>query len=64
MTIQDIVRAAKRSGWTVERTGKNHLKFYHPNGVDLVVVGTIHGRKTPTYIGKIVHDLKKHGLEL
>lgn len=63
MSIEDIIRKAENKGWKIERTKKNHLKFLSPNGIDIVLVGAIPGRKLQSR-DKLIASLKRHGLDV
>lgn len=58
--IEKLARKARKQGWTVEITKKNHLKFTPPDGGR-----PIFGGLTPcnTGVKKFTSHLKKAGLE-
>ncbi len=60
MKIREIIRRARRQGWTVRQTARGHFKFYAPNGVDLVVVGSHLG--DPRASKNALAELRKRGL--
>jgi predicted RNA binding protein YcfA (HicA-like mRNA interferase family) len=40
MNARDLLRAAKREGWQVTRTGGDHLKLTHPEARGPVITGS------------------------
>lgn len=39
-TLKDAYRAARKAGWTVTRTGSNHLKWAPPDGIPVFTGGS------------------------
>jgi len=59
--LKEIVGAAERQGWRVERTKKSHLRFYAPDGENIV-----HGAGTPSdrrSLENLVSRLRRYGFE-
>jgi hypothetical protein len=40
MKARDLIRAAKRDGWQISRTGGDHLKLTHPEARGPVYTGS------------------------
>jgi hypothetical protein len=40
MKARDLIREAKRSGWSVTRTGGDHLRLEHPEAQGPVFTGS------------------------
>jgi len=57
--IEQVVRAARRQGWRVEKTRNGHWKLYAPNGRDIVVAaGTPRGRSS---VDDTIAKLRRYG---
>lgn len=58
--IEQLARRARKQGWTVEITKKNHLKFTPPNGGRPIFGGLT---TCSTGVKKFSSSLRKAGLE-
>jgi predicted RNA binding protein YcfA (HicA-like mRNA interferase family) len=57
--MEDVVRAARRQGWRVEKTKGGHWRLYSPNGRGIVIAaGTPKGHRS---VRDTVMDLRRHG---
>lgn len=60
--VEKLARAARRAGWDVVITGKNHLKWISPDGKDKLTSALTFG--DPRRIKKIRKFLTERGVEL
>jgi len=57
--LKEIVRAAEKQGWGVERTKKGHWRFFAPDGENIV-----HGAGTPSdrrALDNLLSQLRRYG---
>lgn len=57
--LKEVVAAAEKQGWRVERTKKGHLMFYAPDGVNIVNAGG-----TPSdhrALANLISRMRNHG---
>ena len=56
---KEIIREAEKQGWRVEPTKKGHIRFYAPDGVNVVhAAGT---PSDPRAIANLVAQLRRYG---
>lgn len=60
--VEKLARTARRAGWTVEITGKNHLRWISPNGKDKLTSALTFGDERR--IKKIEKFLRERGVDL
>jgi len=60
--VRPLVECALRAGWTIERTGSNHLRLRGPQGQTLHAAGTPHSGQLEAY--RLRQRLHKAGLDL
>jgi predicted RNA binding protein YcfA (HicA-like mRNA interferase family) len=57
--IEQVVRAAWRQGWRVEKTKGGHWKLYSPNGLDIVIAsGTPRSHRS---VEETIAELRRNG---
>jgi transcriptional/translational regulatory protein YebC/TACO1 len=54
-----MVKAVLRQGWRVEVSRHNHIKFYAPNGKDMIVASMT--ARTDNSVSKLRQQLRKAG---